>query len=334
MLAEMINPYYLQVLSFILINIILGVSIYITLSTGQLSLGHAGFMSIGAYTSAILTINFGFPLPAGILLGSILAGLAGVLIGLPTLRLQGVYLAIATLGFGEVIRVLFVNWESLTQGAIGISAIPHLGREIVTGFRDAGFTADMIGIRNNQFISLIVFIILLAITVLLISFFVRQNHSRVGRAFAAIKMDESAAEAMGINITYYKVLAFAQGAMVAGFAGALYAHITAYISPSDFAYHRAVEILIFAVFGGIEVIWGPIFGAVFLTAMPELLREVSEYRYMIYGVILVAMMAFRPQGLIDHQMIHRLSRKSRKNKKNSQDAIVEEKESNHHGVGS
>ncbi|WP_226659128.1 branched-chain amino acid ABC transporter permease [Pseudalkalibacillus hwajinpoensis] len=330
MLAELINPYYLQVLSFILINIILGISIYITLSTGQLSLGHAGFMGIGAYTSAIVTINYDLPLIVGILLGAIVAGLTGILIGLPTLRLQGVYLAIATLGFGEVVRVLFINWEGMTQGAVGISSIPHIGRELVTGLRDTGFTADMIGIRSNQLISVLVFLILLVVTILLISFFVRQHRSRVGRAFAAIKMDESAAEAMGINITYYKVLAFAQGALVAGFAGALYAHITAYISPSDFSYHRAVEILIFAVFGGSEVIAGPIFGAIFLTSMPELLRDVSEYRYMIYGVILVAMMAFRPQGLIDYNMIHKLKRLRKKKDQKT----IDEKESKRHDIGS
>ena len=120
MLSELINPYYLQVASFILLNIILGVSIYITLATGQLSLGHAGFMSIGAYTSALLTINYDVPLVLGILIAAVFTGLIGVLIGFPALRLSGVYLAIATLGFGEVIRVLFVNWEGLTNGAIGI----------------------------------------------------------------------------------------------------------------------------------------------------------------------------------------------------------------------
>jgi branched-chain amino acid transport system permease protein len=328
MLSELINPYYLQVISFILINIILGISIYITLSTGQLSLGHAGFMSIGAYTSAILTINYDLPLIVGVLVGTVLAGLIGILIGLPTLRLQGVYLAIATLGFGEVIRVLFINWEGLTQGAIGITSIPHVGREIVTDF---GLNASVFGLRNNQLISMIVFLLLLIITILLILFFVRQQNSRVGRAFAAIKMDENAAEAMGVNITYYKILAFAQGAMVAGFAGALYAHITSYISPADFSYHRAIEILIFAVFGGSEVIWGPIFGATFLTAMPEFLRELSEYRYLIYGVILVVMMAFRPQGLIDHNVIYKMNkwRKKKKKKKSSK-----KKEDTSHGVGS
>lgn len=317
MFAEFINPYYLQVMSFILINIILGVSIYITLSTGQLSLGSAGFMSIGAYTSAILSINLNLPLVISVLSGALLAGLIGILIAIPTLRLSGVYLAIATLGFGEVIRVLFINWESLTGGAVGISSIPHVGREFLKGLEGIGFEANMLGLKNNQFISLSVFLLLLLVSMMIIAFFIRQHNSRVGRAYTAIKMDESAAEAMGINITYYKVLAFTQGAMLAGFAGALYAHITAYISPADFGYHRAVEILIFAVFGGSEIIWGPIFGAIFLTAMPEFLRAVSEYRYMIYGIILIVMMAFRPQGLIDYQMIYKLSKWRKKKKRDS-----------------
>jgi branched-chain amino acid transport system permease protein len=303
MLGELINPYYLQVASFILINIILGVSIYVTLSSGQLSLGNAGFMGIGAYTSALLTIHFDLPLILAILIGALVAGVIGVLVGIPTLRLQGVYLAIATLGFGEVIRVLFINWESLTKGAVGLSGIPHVGRETFSSLKELGFDPAILGLKNNEFIYLLVFLLLLLINIAVIWFFVRQNRSRVGRAFAAIKMDEKAAEAMGINITYYKVLAFTQGAIVSGFAGALYAHVLAYISPADFSYHRAVEILIFAVFGGSEVIWGAIFGAIFLTSMPEILRVISDYRYMIYGVILVLMMAFRPQGLIDMNML-------------------------------
>ncbi|MFS0576918.1 branched-chain amino acid ABC transporter permease [Sporosarcina sp. 179-K 3D1 HS] len=312
MLGDIVNPYYLQVASFILINIILGVSIYITLATGQLSLGHAGFMSIGAYTSAILTLNYNVPIVLGLLIAALLTGLVGVLIGFPALRLQGVYLAIATLGFGEVIRVLFINWEGLTNGAVGIAKIPHMGREILQFSKDIGFDPGVLGLKNNQFTSLSVFLVLLIIAIVVIWFFIRQNNSRVGRAFASIKMDEQASEAMGINITYYKILAFGQGALLAGFAGGLYAHLTAYISPSDFDYHRAVEILIFAIFGGSEVIWGPIFGAVFLSAAPEFLRAVSEYRFMIYGALLVLMMAFRPQGIIDVNMLNRFKRKKKK----------------------
>lgn len=303
MLGELLNPYYLQVASFVMINIILGISIYITLSSGQLSLGNAGFMGIGAYTSALLTIHFDVPIILGVIMGALVAGVFGILIGIPALRLQGVYLAIATLGFGEVIRVIFVNWDSVTHGAIGLSGIPHLGRELLKSVAGMGFDPEMIGLRNNQFVYLLVVILLLIINILFVCFFIRQNNSRVGRAFAAIKMDEKAAESMGINITYYKVLSFTQGAVLAGFAGALYAHVMAYISPADFAYHRAIEILIFSVFGGSEVIWGAIFGATFMTIMPEALRFISEYRYMIYGSILILMMAFRPQGIIDASVL-------------------------------
>lgn len=310
----MINPYYLQVASFILINILLGLSIYITLATGQLSLGSAGFMSIGAFTTALLTSKLGLPIPLGILAGSLLAGLTGLLIGIPTLRLQGVYLAIATLGFGEVVRVLFINWESLTNGAVGIAGIPHLGRTILARLQKSGFSPETLGLKNNEFISLTVFSILLVITILVVFFFGRLDRSRVGRAFQSIRMDEKAAEAMGIDTTYYKVLTFTQGALLAGFAGALFAHVTGYISPADFTYHRAVEILVFAVFGGSEILWGPIFGASFLTVMPELLRSLSEYRYMIYGIVLVLMMVFRPQGFIDANLIDWvMGRKSRGN---------------------
>ncbi|MFH0788279.1 MAG: branched-chain amino acid ABC transporter permease [Pseudomonadota bacterium] len=310
----MINPYYLQVASFILINILLGLSIYITLATGQLSLGSAGFMSIGAFTTALLTSKLGLPIPLGILAGSLLAGLTGLLIGIPTLRLQGVYLAIATLGFGEVVRVLFINWESLTNGAVGIAGIPHLGRTILARLQKSGFSPEILGLKNNEFNSLTVFSILLVITILVVFFFGRLDRSRVGRAFQSIRMDEKAAEAMGIDTTYYKVLTFTQGALLAGFAGALFAHVTGYISPADFTYHRAVEILVFAVFGGSEILWGPIFGAGFLTVMPELLRSLSEYRYMIYGIVLVLMMVFRPQGFIDANLIDWvMRRKSRGN---------------------
>jgi len=308
---DWLNPYHLQVGSFLLINVLLGVSIYITLATGQLSLGNAGFMSIGAYASAVLTTGHGFSIPVGVVSGSILAGIAGILVGIPALRLRGVYLAIATLGFGEVIRVVFINWESLTGGAVGIAAIPQMGREILAAAETAGFSPESLGLRNNQFISLAVFLILLAITLLAILFFLRLSSSRVGRAYAAIRMDETAAETAGIDTTYYKVLAFSQGALLSGLAGALFAHATSYISPADFTYHRAVEILVFAVFGGSEVLFGPVFGAMILTVLPELLRSIIDYRYIIYGILLVMMMVFRPQGLIDTALVARLANRGK-----------------------
>ncbi|MBI5574793.1 MAG: branched-chain amino acid ABC transporter permease [Deltaproteobacteria bacterium] len=304
---DWLNPYHLQVGSFLLINVLLGISIFVTLSTGQLSLGNAGFMSIGAYASAILTTQHGYSIPAGISAGSVLAGVSGILVGIPALRLRGVYLAIATLGFGEVLRVIFINWESLTGGAVGIAAIPQMGSEILAFAENAGVSPESRGLMNNQFISLAVFLILLLCVIIAILFFLRLYSSRVGRAYTAIRMDETAAECSGIDTTYYKVLAFSQGAFLSGLAGALFAHATTYISPADFTYHRAVEILVFAVFGGSEVLFGPVFGATLLTVLPELLRAVIDYRYIIYGILVVLMMVFRPQGLIDPALMARLA---------------------------
>ena len=309
MAGDWLNPYHLQVASFVFINVILGVSIYVTLATGQLSLGNAGFMAIGAYTSAILTTRYAVPMPAGIASGAVLAAAAGVAVGIPSLRLTGVYLAIATLGFGEVIRVVFVNWESLTGGAVGIAAIPQMGRVLLADLRKSGFEPERMGLRDNQFIALAVFVILLVLAVLTVLFFSRLARSRVGRAYDAVRMDEKAAEAAGIDSTYYKVLAFTQGAFLSGLAGALFAHATSYISPADFTYHRAVEILVFAVFGGSEHLFGPVFGALFLTVMPEALRVISNYRYILYGILLVAMMVYRPQGIVDRALVERLSRR-------------------------
>lgn len=255
MLGELLNPYYLQVLCFILINIMLALSIYVPLSSGQLSLGSAGFMGIGAYTSALLTIHYELPLYVTILVGALLAGVIGIIVGIPSLRLTGVYLAIATLGFGEVIRVLFVNWESLTKGSVGLTGIPQLGRELLKFAKSIGIEPSALGLKNNQFVYLSLVIVLLIIVLFILWFVIRQQNSRIGRAYSSIQMDEKAAESMGINITYYKVLAFAQGAFIAGLAGALFAHTIGYISPSDFSYHRAVEILIFTVFASRSNNW-------------------------------------------------------------------------------
>lgn len=312
MLSEILNPYYLKVLCFVLINILLAISVYVPLSSGQLSLGSAGFMGIGAYTSALLTIHFEIPLYITIIVGALVAGVMGVIVGIPSLRLTGVFLAIATLGFGEVIRVIFVNWQDLTKGSIGLTGIPQMGREILNFAKNIGFNPTALGLKNNQFTNLCVFLILLFTVILVLWFVSRQQKSRIGRAFSAIEMDEKAAESMGINITYFKVLSFAQGAFIAGLAGALFAHTIGYISPSDFAYSRAVEILIFTVFGGSEVIIGSVFGASILSLLPELLRFVSEYRYILYGIMIIILMAVRPQGIIDVHLLNRLTGKRTK----------------------
>jgi branched-chain amino acid transport system permease protein len=312
MLDTWLNPYFLQIFIFILLNSMLALSMYLPLSTGQLSLGAAGFMSIGAYTSALLTLKLHLPMPVGIVAGGIFAGIVGILIGIPALRLSGVYLAICTLGFGEMVRVIFNNME-ITNGALGLNGIPQLGQSLVKMLKGMGIQPKMFGLNTAQFSSVLTIIILLLLLVLLILFIYRQSKSRIGRAYEAILANESAAQAMGVNITYYKVLAFTQGAVVAGAAGALFAHVTFFISPVDFNYHKAVEILIFAVLGGSEVIWGPLLGATLLTLLPEVLRFASDYRMMIYGSLLLLLMIFRPQGILDASMMRQLfARKSKK----------------------
>lgn len=303
----LLNPYYLQIGSFISINALLGLGVYVTLSTGQLSLGSAGFMGIGAYTSAILTARFHNCIPAGVLFGALAAAMSGVLIAIPSLRLRGVYLAIVTLGFGEILRVAFIRLENLTGGAIGFSGIPKLGGAILDSLKasPAG-TRTFSSMTGNALESLLVFAILLCITLMAAAFFALQANSRVGRAFRSIEMDETAAQSMGINVYYYKVLSFTQGAFVSGLAGALYGHVTSYVSPADFTYHRAVEILVYAILGGAGQVMGPLLGASILTTLPEVLRFMSGYRHVLYGAIIVLSMIYRPQGLIDSATTDRL----------------------------
>ena len=296
------NQYYLQMTMFILINAILGVSMYLTMSTGQLSLGAAGFMSIGAYVSALLTMKAGVPLYLAVPVGGAAATLLAVVIGIPTTRLRGIYLAIATLGLGEVVRVVMLNLK-ITNGALGLSGIPSMSIMLSKALTAIGMGAGIAGISARQLGTLAAILLLAALLLFIVFFAVRLNNSRWGRAFAAIKADEYAAEVSGVNIRYYKLLAFVMGAFVAGIAGGLAAHITFFIGPKDFAYHRAVEILLFAVLGGSDTVWGPLLGSFILTLLPEALRFATEYRSMIYGAILVIMMAFRPQGLISEETI-------------------------------
>ncbi|WP_295234700.1 branched-chain amino acid ABC transporter permease [Veillonella sp.] len=304
---DIFNPYYLQIIMFMIVNAIMGISIYITLATGQLSLGAAGFMSVGAYVAALLTLKLSLPISLAILIGGLCAMLVAFIIGLPTTRLQGLYLAIATLGFGEVVRVIFLNLD-ITNGALGLSGIPSIAQEITVFFYEIGL--DSIGDLDAQTLGNIGLVIILLILLgLLIFFCVRINHSRIGRAFAAIKADAHAAELMGINVVYYKMAAFMIGAFVAGVGGGLYAHITFFINPTDFSYHKVVQILLYPVFGGSNVVWGSLLGSFVLTLLPEVLRFMADYRDVIYGILLVVLMAVRPDGLITEQVVERIGRR-------------------------
>ena len=275
----LIDRYYSGIITLVCINIILAVSLNLASGfLGQLVLGHAGFMSVGAYAAALFTMYSGLPqmvaFPLGILLGGVVASVFGVIIGIPALRLKGDYLAIITLGFGEIIRVLILAMP-FTGGARGLRGIPNL-----TDYNWTYFVAIL--------------------TVFVIYSFIQSRH---GRAVIAIREDEIAAEASGINTTYYKLLAFILAAFFAGVAGALYAHHVGVLNPSKFDFNYSVEILVMVVLGGMGSITGSVISATVLTILPELLREFSTYRMLVYSLILIVVMLFKPSGLLGQREI-------------------------------
>lgn len=272
MLAS-IDPYSLQILVNIGIGIILALGLnIITGLTGQLSLGHAAFMSVGAFTGALLTIKTGTPFYLNVLLsGLVTAGVAAV-IGWPILRLTGDYLAICTLGFAEIVKVVFLNLD-ITNKALGLT-VPT--------------PADAVPMP--------VAVLIVVILTIIASTFIQ--NSRFGRALKAIRDDEIAAESIGINIARYKVQSFAIGAFMAGTGGCLYAHFLGYINPSDFGFLKSIDMLSMIVLGGLGSIPGAVFGASLLSAAPEFLRFMSQYRMLVYGALLVFLMVFRPNGML------------------------------------
>ena len=267
---DIIDSYIQLNITLIGINIILAVSLnLITGFTGQFSLGHAAFMAIGAYTSAIMTAKLGLPFIVAIVLAGLAASIAGVLIGIPTLRLKGDYLAIATLGFGEIVRIMALNIDYI-GGAIGFNDIP-------------------------QYTNWTWIFVMTVVTVLLITNFINSYH---GRACIAIKENEIAAEAMGVNTTYYKVLAFAIGSFFAGTAGALYANYFYFIKPDSFGFMKSIDILVIVVFGGMGSIPGSIVGAIALSIISSFLQNIPDLRMVIYALILFSIMVYKPTGLM------------------------------------
>lgn len=273
-LTRWLNGYYLQIVVLIGINVILAASLnLINGITGQFSLGHAGFLAIGAYSSAATTLFIGLSstaaLPLALLVGGCAAALAGLAVGIPTLRLRGDYLAIATLGFGEIIRVVILNTDAV-GGARGLGGIPIL----------AGF--------GSVYICAALCLVMLW----------RLVYSQRGTAFFAIREDEVAAAAMGIDTTRYKILAFTVGAFWAGVAGGLLAHFIGYLHTNSFTFLRSVEIVVMVVLGGLGSLTGCALAAAILTILPELLRFGAEYRMVIYALLLIAIMLTRPSGLM------------------------------------
>jgi len=285
-----ISPYFLQVICLAGINITLAVSLnLINGFTGQFSIGHAGFMAIGAYSSAYFTVTFGDRLRAplsflpefgqqgvlllvGLAIAAVLAAIAGFIVGVPSLRLRGDYLAIVTLGFGEIIRVSILNIDAV-GGARGFSGIPRLA---------------------NFF-----WIYLFAAATILVVY--RVVHSSFGRTLVAIREDEIAAEAMGVHTTRAKVISFVVSSAMAGIAGGLFAHFLMYINPNSFTFLKSFEIIIMIVIGGLGSITGSVLGAVLFISLTEGLREFAQYRMILFSLLLIVIMIVRPQGILGHR---------------------------------
>ena len=301
-LESSLNSYDMRIIINIGISMILAASLnLINGFTGQFSLGHAGFMAIGAYTASGLTtmvFNGVDGIPEDLLFlvvllaGGITAAIAGLLIGIPSLRLKGDYLAIVTLGFGEIIRVVLQNIESL-GGSLGISGIPRYTTFIWT------------------------------FAILAVLIFISQNlmFSTYGRGFLATRDDEIAAESVGVNTTKYKVIAFVIGAFFAGVAGGLYGHYNSLIRPLDFGFLKSVEIVVMVILGGMGSTWGVLLAAALLTYLPEVLRSItifgvsmSDFRMTIYSLALILLMIFRPQGLLGDFDAKALAGRFRKNR--------------------
>ncbi len=279
----------IQVLIYISLG--LGLNIVVGLA-GLLDLGYIAFYGVGAYTYALLSVHYGMSFWLCLPVAAVLASVAGCLIGYPTLRMRGDYLAIVTLGFGEIVRLILNNWMSLTNGPNGILGIKPPG--IYVPSFEGGFHFEHIYLKKLYFL----YYIALAIAVVTIVAVRRLNFSRIGRAWESIREDETAAELMGVNTFMLKLLAYAMGAVFAGLAGAFFAARMRFVSPESFTFLESAMVLSMVVLGGMGSIPGIILGCAALIVLPEVFREFELYRMLVFGAAMTVMMIFRPAGLI------------------------------------
>jgi len=276
------NEYVFRIIIAVIIDIPLALAQnLITGFGGMLTLGQAAFYGIGAYTSALFMMKLGAPWPVAFLAAGLLAGIFGILLGFPCLRVGSDYLTLMTIGFGEIFYIVVLNWMSLTRGPMGIPGVPppQIG----------SFVFDT---SQRQYY------LYLAITILCYLFMHRLTKSHIGRALIAIREDETAAAAMGINIAYYKVLAFAFGTFWAGFSGSMLAHFLAFVGPMTFTLNESLFHMQMAILGGLGSLPGSVLGAVILVTLPQVFQPLYEYRMLLNGALMVMLMAWRPQGIM------------------------------------
>ncbi len=281
------STYQTNVMTTALMYVVLGLGLNIVVGlAGLLDLGFVAFYAVGAYTYALLNLHFGLGFWTVLPIGGLLAATFGILLGFPVLRLRGDYLAIVTLGFGEIIRLILENWGSFSKGPSGISNISR-----------PGFFGMHFNLEQSVLYTYYLMILLVIVTIFIVN---RLQDSRLGRAWIALREDEIACQAMGIDKRKTKLVAFSLGAFWAGVVGVMFAAKTTFINPASFTFLESAIILSIVVLGGMGSIIGVVFGALILILMPEYLRALSEYRMLAFGAILVCMMIFRPQGLISN----------------------------------
>ncbi|MCD4722280.1 MAG: branched-chain amino acid ABC transporter permease [Desulfobacula sp.] len=277
----------------VLLYICLGLGLNVVVGlAGMLDLGYIAFYGVGAYTYAILNTTYGLGFWVCLPLSAFTACVAGCIVGYPTLRMRGDYLAIVTLGFGEIIRIILNNWMELTNGPNGILGIKPIG--IFLPIFENGFTFEHFWMKKLQ----LFYYFALGLAIVAAICVYRLNFSRVGRAWESIREDETAAELMGVNTFIYKLLAYAMGAIFAGLAGAFFAARMRFVSPESFTFLESAMVLCMVVLGGMGSIPGILLGVLALIALPEVFREFESYRMLIFGATMVIIMLFRPAGLI------------------------------------
>jgi branched-chain amino acid transport system permease protein len=274
------STYHAGLLADVGILLLGALSVYIILTTGQLSLGNAGFMGIGAYLSSYLTVMTGIPLTFALLIAAVASGAIGLIVGFPALRLKGIYLAMATLGFGEIVRSFFLNFETM-GGAGGFHGMRHVSIGYIWTWAGA---------------------ILLLVAIL--------ERSQVWLEMRAVRDDESVAALLGLNTTTIKVAAFGFAAAVAGIAGGLFAHHHVYIEPGNFSFERSIDFVLAVILGGSTVGAGALIGALLLVILPESLRFLAEWRFATFGALLIAMLLVRRQGILDRSLLGIFFRRS------------------------
>ena len=268
------SGFFVTIMSLLFINSLASMGLNLIMGyAGQISIGQAAFMGIGAYTSSLLSMKLSLPLPLSIICGTLLAAFFGLFLGFPSLRLSGFYLAIVTLGFGVAVEQILGAWESLTGGYIGIRNIPSFGSDLL----------------NYYVVSITFFTILILVMNL--------TKGRTGRAWKSLRENEIASRVFGINLTKYKVLAFVLGSALAGLAGAFYAHVIGYIAPTDFGLARSLDLLAMVVIGGLGTISGSILGAILYTVLPFMLSRTQFSLSVLFGSLLVLTILFMPRGL-------------------------------------